>query len=358
MILWALIWLNLVLLTSGFNDATSSFVPEVVAIDQEQKGLVGKKKKKVKGITVALGGLSLRSGEQGLDELWKLHPDFDQEQRIPLVFPTRGRSIFRPGPGVPVPVCRSAGNSPGPSYIYALGDFPLDFAKNHWMIDSGCTDHISPFPDDFAHLGSQTRLALVANGDRVEMFGPGTIIIQQCHSDQRFPPLVLEGVWFAPTAAHRLLSVPTLASKGFRCEIQQQTSKIWDKTGRLVIQASALSSKNNLHWFQSQQITPMNGQLSTLHGDDLFVLWHLRFGHASQNALRHASQHVLGFPSGDLSPSQSPCKGCLLGKMHDRSFPVSRKRASRTLELVHTDLVGPLPTESWSRARYIHHDFH
>ena len=46
----------------------------------------------------------------------------------------------------------------GPAYWYhgafALGgDSEPTFAKQHWMIDSGCTDHLTPFQDDFAHLG-------------------------------------------------------------------------------------------------------------------------------------------------------------------------------------------------------------
>ena len=39
--------------------------------------------------------------------------------------------------------------------------------------------------------------------------------------------------------------------------------------------------------------------------------------------------------------------------MHDRSYPASGKRATRPLGLVHTDLVGPMPTESRTRARYV-----
>jgi len=35
------------------------------------------------------------------------------------------------------------------------------------MIDSGCTDHLSPFKDDFAHLGNQVRYAVVANRQKV-----------------------------------------------------------------------------------------------------------------------------------------------------------------------------------------------
>jgi hypothetical protein len=35
------------------------------------------------------------------------------------------------------------------------GETDEEFARHHWMIDSGCTDHLSPFKDDFAHLGNQ-----------------------------------------------------------------------------------------------------------------------------------------------------------------------------------------------------------
>jgi hypothetical protein len=57
-------------------------------------------------------------------------------------------------------------------YCY-LADFPLEgetdeeFARHHWMIDSGCTDHLSPFKDDFAHLQNQVQHTIVANGQRV-----------------------------------------------------------------------------------------------------------------------------------------------------------------------------------------------
>ena len=47
------------------------------------------------------------------------------------------------------------------------------------MIDSGCTDHLIPFMDDFAHLGKEICYASVANGERVPMYGPGKVIVQQ-----------------------------------------------------------------------------------------------------------------------------------------------------------------------------------
>ena len=47
-------------------------------------------------------------------------------------------------------------------FSYCIGAFALQsdsststFNCSHWMIDSGCTDHLSPFIDDFVHLEDQ-----------------------------------------------------------------------------------------------------------------------------------------------------------------------------------------------------------
>ena len=75
------------------------------------------------------------------------------------------------------------------------------------MIDSGCTDHLTPFKDDFAHLGTTVHFAAVANGQTVPMYGSGKIILESFKGSE---PIVLEEVWYAPHAVHRLLSVNTL----------------------------------------------------------------------------------------------------------------------------------------------------
>jgi len=219
------------------------------------------------------------------------------------------------------------------------------------MIDSGCTDHLSPFKDNFAHLDNQVRHAIVANRQKIPMYGLGKIIIQS--KDERAEPLVLSEVWYAPHAVHRLMSVPTLTSQGYKYMINDRKSNIWNANECLVIQAKALSLDNNLHWFQSKQITPMDGSINSLAKEDSYDLWHHHLGHPSKNALCAAPSHVTGMPSVALPDTDTPCKGCTLGKMHDHSYPPSEKRATRPLGLVHLDLVGPMPTESRSCARYV-----
>ena len=92
---------------------------------------------------------------------------------------------------------------------FALGaDSEPTFAKNHWMIDSGCTDHLTPFLDDFVHLSKEVHYASITNGEWVPIYGLGKVIVQQWSQGQYFQPVTLEEVWYAPQAAHRLCLFP------------------------------------------------------------------------------------------------------------------------------------------------------
>ena len=134
--------------------------------------------------------------------------------------------------------------------------------------------------------------ASIADRSRVPMYGPGKVILQQSFKGSE--PVILEEVWYAPHTAHRLLSVNMLTSQGYKCVIKDQKSRIWNAGRALVIWAIASSPKNNLHWFQSQSITPEDcdrqsfdhGSINSLVKEDSYNLWHQHFGHPSRNALR------------------------------------------------------------------------
>ena len=100
-------------------------------------------------------------------------------------------------------------------------------------------------------------------------------------------------------------------------------------------------------------MTPIRGLVNLLVKENSYELWHQHFGHIAKNALCQAPFHVTGLPTVVAPADTSPCKGCTFGKMHNRSYPASGKRATRPLGLVHTDLIGPMPMESHTRARYV-----
>jgi transposase InsO family protein len=71
--------------------------------------------------------------------------------------------------------------------------------------------------------------------------------------------------------------------------------------------------------------------------------WHARFGHLHFRALHTLSKRsmVRGLPG--VERVEEYCDGCALGKQHRTPFPrASAFRADRSLELVHTDLCGPI----------------
>uniref|UniRef100_A0ACD5TR82 Uncharacterized protein n=1 Tax=Avena sativa TaxID=4498 RepID=A0ACD5TR82_AVESA len=78
-------------------------------------------------------------------------------------------------------------------------------------------------------------------------------------------------------------------------------------------------------------------------GADPAWLWHARFGHLHFRALRtlFRKQMTRGLPRIDHIGEY--CDGCLLGKKHRVPFPQATSyRAKGALELVHTDLCGPI----------------
>ena len=59
------------------------------------------------------------------------------------------------------------------------------------------------------------------------------------------------------------------------------------------------------------------------------------------------------------SGSLSFCEGCVEGKMQRKPFKaVGEIRSSRRLELVHSDVCGPMNTESIGGKRYVLCNFH
>ncbi|KAI5344347.1 hypothetical protein L3X38_012224 [Prunus dulcis] len=81
--------------------------------------------------------------------------------------------------------------------------------------------------------------------------------------------------------------------------------------------------------------------------------WHKRLGHLNERSIKLLEDHgmVHGLPH--LEQISVVCEGCMLGKQHRDSFPLeSTWRATSPLELVHTDICGPMKTESISGNRY------
>jgi hypothetical protein len=76
-------------------------------------------------------------------------------------------------------------------------------------------------------------------------------------------------------------------------------------------------------------------------------IWNFRFGHLNFGGLKllHTKDMVKGFPLIEIP--ERICEGCIFGKQHRESFLVGKSyREKDPLEIVHSDICGPMQTPS------------
>lgn len=86
--------------------------------------------------------------------------------------------------------------------------------------------------------------------------------------------------------------------------------------------------------------------------NDDFALWHRRLGHISRENLIAVKNSSKGLEN-VKNITDKKCIVCVKGKQTRLPFPKSGHRASELLELIHSDVMGPLEVESYSGARYL-----
>jgi hypothetical protein len=84
---------------------------------------------------------------------------------------------------------------------------------------------------------------------------------------------------------------------------------------------------------------------------DLCELWHRRMAHFHHGALRVLREIVTGVPYFGIE-HQELCKRCALGKYTKTTFPRSDSRATCIIDLINSDVCGPMSSASLTGCLY------
>ena len=96
-------------------------------------------------------------------------------------------------------------------------------------------------------------------------------------------------------------------------------------------------------------VSPKNSILSVTELPNV-ALWHSRLGHMSKKGMETLSRSGY-LPS--LCFNEFPfCEHCMYGKQTQSSRVVSFEKDRQPLELVHSDVCGPMPTRSLGGTSY------
>ena len=158
-------------------------------------------------------------------------------------------------------------------------------------------------------------------------------------------PILLKNVLYVPGLKRRLLSISAFTESGAVIIFQGSlcTIIINDKKYELGHKHGKLWKLNNVATCCSVVSTPTDRQTNTLS------LWHQRFGHVNKKHVEklHSENLVEGMKLVNLKKADTDCEGCALGKATRHPFPKSSsKKSNRVLDLVNSDVCGPLNVAS------------
>jgi len=164
--------------------------------------------------------------------------------------------------------------------------------------------------------------------------------------------IILNDVLHVPNLRDNLLSVSKITDKDYRVLFDRNRAIVSDRKGNIKLQANRMG---NLYFVSVQDRVNCN-RASEDASDSMENLkkWHRRLGHLNTTDMFEGARNraMQGF---DVEkPSEKfECEICIQGKMTRTPFPLASERHTEDLlEIVHTDICGPMRTESKSGARY------
>lgn len=247
---------------------------------------------------------------------------------------------------------------PKPSISAQLVDRILNLSSEHvfevLIIDSGASETMTPradwfVPGTYQALPEATDVQL-GNGKPIDAIGRGSISLWMTLETGRIRAII-PNVLHVPELATTLVSVAALTNTGHELHFKAKQCNISSKSGQLV--GVAVRGSSSLYILQARPITSdATALVTTASGTSVDInRLHRRLGHLGyDNVRRLVNKHMVGDIT-TLTGKQEFCDACQKAKSHRHPFDNEKTTAEHPLDLIHSDVAGPLP-ESLGGARY------
>lgn len=219
-----------------------------------------------------------------------------------------------------------------------------DFNKSDFYVDSGASQHFTAneawlqnkeFSPDIPDI-------IVANNTKVPVLCSGDMEITTSHGYE----VNVKNVLCVPDLTTNLLSVSELTKNGNSVHFGRKKCLIRNKLGELVAEADLVNGVYKL----KLKTTP-SCMLSSSTADG--QTWHSRLGHINASDLNRMKRGLvdgIDFP-GTFTGSKLNCEVCCEGKQSRLPFSPGT-RATEILQVVHSDICGPMEKNSIGGARF------
>ncbi|KAH9650266.1 hypothetical protein KPL70_026310 [Citrus sinensis] len=202
--------------------------------------------------------------------------------------------------------------------------------RGKWVIDSGCTFHMSPyksyFTDYYEYNGGRV---MMGNNAVCKIMGIGNVNLKLHDGTIR----ELKQVRYVPELKRNLISLGMLDQIGCRVRIE---------SGELMIvkdsQVIMKGSRKNGVFILDGDVVSGEVRMSVADTTDKIKIWHLRLGHIGERGLKELEKQ--GVFGDDKLGNLDFCEDCVLGKATRSSFKRLVHKSKDKLKYVHSDLWG------------------
>ena len=225
-------------------------------------------------------------------------------------------------------------------------------APERWLVDSGATDHMTPFGSDITDFISfapaQRTVTLGNSRTTCNILGKGTVTRWVETSPRHYRQIILENVLLVEGIKRRFLSTVQFQDRDYIISLEKNRA-VFSKENKLLFSAPRNDRLLECILYSEKPL----GRYSLNVVSELPIkLWHERMGHLNWEALKNSqsksSSPIIGIRFDDTEPPHSTCEGCVAGKAKRRSFKSSTSghRATLPIKRIHSDLMGPMEIRS------------
>lgn len=239
--------------------------------------------------------------------------------------------------------CKKKKNKRGSSYENALfGAFLAeDNNMTDWYIDSGASAHMTRSNQQLLNQRESTKKeVLVANNHRINVFCVGDLK-QSVHANGEKKEIDIKDVQYVPDMCVNLLSVSQMAKKNNEIIFNKLGCTIYNENREVIATGSLVNNMYKLNTYENIDFA--------CSAKNETVLWHRRLGHIGLSNMKFL-KNVQGVKLNSIENIN--CETCLEGKQARSPFKSEGKRATKLLEIIHSDVCGPMSVNSLSGKRY------
>ncbi|UYV79479.1 hypothetical protein LAZ67_17002785, partial [Cordylochernes scorpioides] len=233
-----------------------------------------------------------------------------------------------------------------------LAALNLTSDEDSWLLDSGATNHVCRNKDWFVDLREVSSDPIMTASGTTEAKGYGHIFLQTSIHNESIE-IKLNNVLYVPNVRRNLLSVSKIEENGNRVTFRNMVARVFNPENRIIAEATNV---NGLYIVKGKTLnsskTAFNSERDHFQNNSSRT-WHQRLCHIDSNAIEKMAREELVIGLELSSRDKGLCDDFCIAKSTKAPHKnLGNIRSKQTLELIHTDICGPMPVKSTGGNRY------